>query len=73
MFEFFDTVVDWFTVIFNMIINVIAGIINFFDILIEAIKVPFKLIPFLNPLLVSAILIVTSIGVVKAILPGGNN
>lgn len=73
MFNFFDQIVDWFEVIFNMISNTLGAILDFFMILSSAIKVPFQLMPFVHPLVGTSILIVASIGIVKLLLPGGSN
>lgn len=71
MFNFFTQVVDWFDVIWSMVLNTIGAILDFFSILINAVNVPLQLIPFVHPLIGTAILVTMSIGVVKLLLPGG--
>ena len=73
MFAFFDEVVNFFTVIFNLITNFIGGIITFFQVLSSAINLPMSLLPWVHPIIASSILVVFSVGVVKLIIYGGNS
>lgn len=72
MFNFFDTIVDFFDTIWQFITNFITGLINAIVIVTQATSIPLQLLVYVPSFIFTSITIVLAIGVVKLIVGWGN-
>lgn len=72
MLDFFDSVVNFFELIWQFIENLISGITTLLEILVQAVLIPPFLSALVPPFLSACIISVAAIGVAKLIAGWGN-
>lgn len=72
MLDFFDSVINFFDLLWQFISNMISGIITLLQILVNMVSLPTKLLNWVPGVIGSSILIVAAIGVAKLIAGWGN-
>lgn len=73
MLNFFDSIVDFFASIWQMVINLVTGLINALVIVSSAVSLPTQLLLFVPSFIGASITIVLGIGITKLILGWGNS
>ena len=73
MLNFFDMIADFFTSLWQFILNIISGTINAIQIVSSALSVPFQLTGLVNGIIGASIFLVVGLGVVKLLLGWGNS
>lgn len=73
MLNFFDMIADFFTSIWQMIINLISSMTNAVLIISSACSLPVQLLAFVPGIVGASITIVFAVGIVKLILGWGNS
>lgn len=68
MFDFFDKVIGFFETIWDVVLNLVDGLITALEVLANMIAFPVVLYPILPAFLVSAVSITIAIGAVKFII-----
>lgn len=68
MFDFFDKIIGFFETIWNVVLNIVDGLITALEVLANMIAFPVVLYPILPAFLVSAVSITIAIGAVKFII-----
>lgn len=68
MFDFFDKIIGFFDTIWNVVLNIVDGLITALEVLANMIAFPVVLYPILPAFLVSAVSITIAIGAVKFII-----
>lgn len=72
-FNFFDTIVNFFTLLWDMINNTISSIINLIAVVNTGVTIPLKLVSVVPGFIGSSILLVVGIGILKLLLGWGNS
>lgn len=72
MLDFFDSVINFFDLIWQFLSNMISGIITLLRLLISMMGIPGKLLPLVPGVIGSCIIAVAAIGVAKLIAGWGN-
>lgn len=70
--NFFDSVINFFELLWDFITNLISGILTLLQILVGAVTIPPMLIPLVPGVIGSCIIAVAAIGVAKLIAGWGN-
>lgn len=70
--NFFDSIINFFTMLWDFISNLISGIITLLSVLVNAVVIPPLLVGFVPGIIGSCILAVAAIGVAKLIAGWGN-
>ena len=73
MFNFFSSVVEFFSVVWNFISNIISSTITAFSVIYSSLVIPQALRGFVPAFIGASIFIVSGIGIIKLILGWGNN
>lgn len=73
MLNFFNVISDFFSSIWQMIINIVTGLVNAMLILASSLAVPAGLLPYVPSFIGASITIVLGIGVIKLIIGWGNS
>lgn len=73
MLNFFDAVAAFFESIWQMIVNLVTGLINAFLIVFSSISVPVQLLPLVPSFIGASVSIVLGIGITKLIIGWGNS
>lgn len=73
MLNFFDMIADFFSSVWQMIINIVTGLVNALLIVASSLAVPVGLLPYVPSFIAASITIVLGVGVVKLIIGWGNN
>lgn len=68
MFDFFDKIIGFFETIWDVVLNLVDGLITALEVLANMIAFPVVLYPILPAFLVSAVSITIAIGAVKFII-----
>lgn len=71
--DFFSSIFEFFSAIWNVLLNVFNSMGTLFTILMNVITVPNLLVGVLPAFIYTSMLIVIGVGVVKVILGWGNN
>lgn len=72
MFNFFSSIIDFFSMVWNFVSNMISGLITAISVLLSAVTLPPLLVGFVPSVISTSILVVGSIGVIKLIVGWGN-
>ncbi len=72
MLDFFDSVINFFELIWQFVTNLISGIVTLLNILVQAVLIPPMLTGFVPGFIGSCIIAVAAIGVAKLIAGWGN-
>lgn len=72
MFNFFSSIIDFFSMVWNFISNLISGLITAISVLLSAVTLPPFLVGFVPSVISTSLLVVGSIGVLKLIVGWGN-
>lgn len=73
MLNFFDMIADFFASIWQMVVNLVSGLINALLIVSSACSLPVHLLPYVPSFIGASITIVFGIGITKLILGWGNS
>ena len=73
MLNFFDSIVDFFASIWQMVINLVTGLINALVIVSSAVSLPPQLLMYVPSFIGASITIVLGVGITKLILGWGNS
>lgn len=73
MLSFFESIIEFFQMLFDIIINFFNSISTLISVVSSAITVPISLTGFVHPLVSSCILAVLLISVFKLVLGWGNS
>lgn len=73
MLNFFDSIVDFFSSIWQMVINLVTGLINALVIVSSAVSLPPQLLMYVPSFIGASITIVLGVGITKLILGWGNS
>ena len=73
MLNFFDMIVDFFTSIWQIIVNLVSGLINAILIVFSSVEIPLKLIAFVPSFISASVTIVIAVGITKLIIGWGNS
>ena len=73
MLNFFDSIVDFFASIWQMVINLVTGLINALVIVSSAVSLPPQLLLYVPSFIGASITIVLGVGITKLILGWGNS
>lgn len=73
MLNFFDAVAAFFESIWQMIVNLVTGLINALVMVVASISVPIQLLPLVPSFIGASVSIVFGIGITKLIIGWGNS
>lgn len=73
MLSFFESVLEFFELIFDIVLNFFNSLLTLLTVIMSAIRIPTYLTTFVHPLLSACILAVLLISIIKLILGWGNN
>lgn len=73
MFNFFDSIIDFFSSLWQMISNMFSGLITMINVLVQTITIPFSLSTLVPSFVYTCIGIVSAIGIVKLLVGWGNS
>lgn len=73
MLSFFESVLEFFDLIFDIVVNFFNSLLTLLTVINSAIRIPTFLTGFVHPLLSACILAVLLVSVIKLILGWGNS
>lgn len=73
MLNFFDTIIDYIKIGFNLLLNSVRNIFQLVSLLQNAVLVPATVSPFLPSFLSACVSVIVSVGVLKLVIGRDNS
>lgn len=73
MLNFFDMIADFFTSLWQMVVNLVTGLVNALLIVSSAVTLPPQLMALVPSFISASITLVLGVGIVKLIVGWGNS
>lgn len=73
MFKFFSFLEEVITTLWDLITNVVTGIVNAYFIIQNSVSLPIAILPYVPSFVFTSITIVVAVGVIKLIIGWGNS
>lgn len=73
MLNFFDMIGDFFASLWQMVVNLVSGLVNAILIVSSSIQLPIRLLLYVPSFIGASITLVLAVGVIKLIIGWGNS